>query len=340
MINRSGIYKITCTVNGRFYIGSAVNFRYRWACHTSQAKKGKHHSRYLQNAWNKYGESAFGFEVLLLCAKEDLIMYEQRTIDALKPRFNMSPTAGSSLGSKQTMITRKRISDRKKGKPVGLSTEQEAYRVARVKEVHRALWSNPEWREKRLKKARESGVLRRGKTPNYREGWIEEVTKRMTGANNSNFGKKWSDSRKAELSAVKRTDSKVERVLVGDQMMTFMDMSERCGISRVTIRDRIHKGWTPEKAMSEPASIYKKSDAHKAALSKAKTGVPNPKRDTDKCLKAVCVGNTQFRSRTEAAAFFGVSNGTITNWVDRGSVAEGNGVYSNLPAKAQTWATT
>jgi group I intron endonuclease len=60
-----GVYKITNTVDGKVYIGSTTtNADYRWSTHRSALRTGKHYNRHLQNAWNKYGESAFTFEVV------------------------------------------------------------------------------------------------------------------------------------------------------------------------------------------------------------------------------------------------------------------------------------
>src|SRR5216684_1737979 len=60
----SGIYKITCTANKKIYIGSAVNLYHRKGQHFSDLRQNKHHNPIMQNAWNKYGEQAFIFEVL------------------------------------------------------------------------------------------------------------------------------------------------------------------------------------------------------------------------------------------------------------------------------------
>jgi len=51
----SGIYQIKNTLNGKFYVGSAVNIKQRWSTHISSLNKNNHHSGHLQNAWNKYG---------------------------------------------------------------------------------------------------------------------------------------------------------------------------------------------------------------------------------------------------------------------------------------------
>jgi group I intron endonuclease len=41
-------------------------------------RRGKHHSFILQKAWDKYGENAFEFKLLLVCPKEQRIEYETR----------------------------------------------------------------------------------------------------------------------------------------------------------------------------------------------------------------------------------------------------------------------
>ena len=53
----SGIYKILNKINGKFYIGSAVNFKRRFARHKRLLNINCHPNEYLQNAWNKYWES-------------------------------------------------------------------------------------------------------------------------------------------------------------------------------------------------------------------------------------------------------------------------------------------
>ena len=117
MTNKNcGIYKITNTVTGKFYIGSAVNIKRRWAEHRSQLGANKHGNRHLQNSWNKHGEDSFTFEVLECCEKERLIEREQFYIDNEKPAYNISPTAGNTLGVKRTDETKRKISEAKKGK--------------------------------------------------------------------------------------------------------------------------------------------------------------------------------------------------------------------------------
>lgn len=98
----TGIYQITNLHNGKSYVGSAVSFSKRWKEHLRQLSNGNHHSAVMQRAWNKYGEAAFGFKKLLVCAKEDLLWFEQRALDSLKPAYNICKIAGSVLGYRHT----------------------------------------------------------------------------------------------------------------------------------------------------------------------------------------------------------------------------------------------
>lgn len=104
----SGIYTIALS-DGRIYVGSAVCIRTRWNRHKHDLRRGKHHSSYLQRAWDKYGESAFTFSVVEVCQPHDLIAREQFWMGKLKPVFNTQPIAGSSLGTKHTEATRRKL---------------------------------------------------------------------------------------------------------------------------------------------------------------------------------------------------------------------------------------
>ena len=105
-----GIYRIGIE-DGKCYIGSSVDIKRRWTAHRNKLRRGVHHSLPLQNAWNKYGESAFVFEVIEECENDTLILREQFWIDSQKPAFNVAPAAGSPmLGRKHTQEARNRMS--------------------------------------------------------------------------------------------------------------------------------------------------------------------------------------------------------------------------------------
>lgn len=103
---QSGVYVIRNTVNGKVYVGSAVNLEKRKRQHFQNLKGNYHYNVYLQAAFNKYGESAFEFAVLALVPeKERLLDVEQEFIDFHDAAnrthgYNSRPKASSNLGRK------------------------------------------------------------------------------------------------------------------------------------------------------------------------------------------------------------------------------------------------
>lgn len=113
----TGVYLIENLANGRRYVGSANSLKKRFREHRRQLSEGRHHSRFLQRAWNKYGPLFFRFRVVAYCSRDDLLFYEQRLIDGLKPDYNTSPTAGSQLGYRHTEETRRKMSVARRRNP-------------------------------------------------------------------------------------------------------------------------------------------------------------------------------------------------------------------------------
>lgn len=115
------IYKILNILNNKMYVGSAINFNRRISNHVKLLKENRHHSIYLQNAWNKYGEEKFVFEIIeCVNDKHNLLKCEQFFLDSLKPKYNMASKAGSLLGFKWTEEQKKKkqgINHHNFGKP-------------------------------------------------------------------------------------------------------------------------------------------------------------------------------------------------------------------------------
>lgn len=115
-IRKSGIYKILNTTNDMFYIGQSVDFYVRWSKHKSELNKSIHDNSYLQNAWNKYGEDAFEFIVIEeVTDLSKLNEAEQFWMNITKCcnreiGYNLSPVAGSPLGTKHSNETKNKMS--------------------------------------------------------------------------------------------------------------------------------------------------------------------------------------------------------------------------------------
>lgn len=110
---KSGVYVITAP-NGKRYVGSAVDFPARWSVHRHHLRAGTHHNRHLQSVSNKYGVDSLEFKRILICVREQVVMYEQIAIDALKPEMNAVPTAGNSYGYRHTDETKAKFHLRRK----------------------------------------------------------------------------------------------------------------------------------------------------------------------------------------------------------------------------------
>jgi group I intron endonuclease len=119
--NTSGIYSIVNLINGKIYVGSAVNINKRWKNHKIELRLDRHCNIYLQSAWNKYGEENFSFVVLEYCEREKLIEREQFWIDwnnccNREIGYNLAPKAGSLLGFKPSAETLAKLSVARTGK--------------------------------------------------------------------------------------------------------------------------------------------------------------------------------------------------------------------------------
>lgn len=110
----SGIYAIK--IADGMYVGSALYFRTRILQHLNHLLAGTHPNRHLLSAFRKYGE--FDFEVLE-CVTDParLVEREQYFMDALSPRYNIAPRAGSRLGLRHTAESRAKMSISNKGRP-------------------------------------------------------------------------------------------------------------------------------------------------------------------------------------------------------------------------------
>ena len=151
-MKRTGVYRIRCTVNGKVYVGSAASsFGERWQEHRRDLRQKRHHSRRLQNAWNKYGALYFVFEIVEITAPEHAVAVEQTFIDFWKASdkkhgFNICPVAGSNLGVTRSRETCEKIAAALRGKPL---TEE---RRAKISAAHRGKKMSAESVRKRVAK--------------------------------------------------------------------------------------------------------------------------------------------------------------------------------------------
>ena len=109
-MNKSGIYCIKNTINGKVYVGSAVRFSKRWEKHRRLLCEGHHSNKHLQNAWNKYGKEVFIFYVLeYVIDPLQLVACEQiwiNFLEAVSRGYNIRLIAQSNIGLKHSDKTK------------------------------------------------------------------------------------------------------------------------------------------------------------------------------------------------------------------------------------------
>ena len=84
----SGVYKITNTITGDFYIGSSKDVKHRWREHKCKSTWNKHPNNPMYLDMQKYGIENFEFEILAEVEIASLKETEQQFIETLKPTYN------------------------------------------------------------------------------------------------------------------------------------------------------------------------------------------------------------------------------------------------------------
>lgn len=137
-----GVYQIVCLTTGKLYVGSSQNMHDRWKAHRSALRGNYHDNPRLQNAWNKYGETSFQFQIIEVTTVESTLDREQFYIDTLnvcddRCGFNIALYAEASArgrrlspeaiakgietrkGFRHSEETRQMMSERNKGRYFG-----------------------------------------------------------------------------------------------------------------------------------------------------------------------------------------------------------------------------
>lgn len=161
------VYGIRHLASGRVYVGITIQrISKRWAYHRWALRNGIHMNPYLQNAWNKHGESAFEFIVFETCdSQEALNSAECQLIKALGGlAYNLK--SGGGFGGAPSDESRRKMSLASKGRPKsaetrrrmsegskGVKRQQTPEGQARALEARLKVFQRPEYRERRRQAA-------------------------------------------------------------------------------------------------------------------------------------------------------------------------------------------
>lgn len=199
----SGLYRIVCSANGRFYIGEAKSFKRRWYEHRRKLKRGRHHNPQLQADYGLLGDDAFSFHPYRDIANQsqrratetqDIRIYLGQS--CCYNRSEYSPP--SNLGKKQTKEHRAKISVAHKGKTISAETR------AKISAAGKGKKASPKTLDKL--RSRKTSVETRIKMSAARVGKKHSIATRIK-ISEANKGRKRTSETRAKMraAAVART---------------------------------------------------------------------------------------------------------------------------------------
>lgn len=141
MVIIKGIYCIENKINKKKYIGQSINIEKRWKQHISELRRGKHYNKFLQRAWNKYGESNFEFYIVEQLYASPHAMYnilEAYYISEYKSNdnkfgYNLTIGGDGTIGHTFTEEQRKKISEAQIGRKLTDEWKQHISQVHKEK---------------------------------------------------------------------------------------------------------------------------------------------------------------------------------------------------------------
>ena len=141
----SGIYQIKNKVNGKVYIGQAIDVYERRSKHLSALRNNHHFNPHLQRAWDKYGPKAFEWSFVEACPIDQLQEREKYWVEktnAFYGGYNRTLGGDGTPGRTQSLFEREERSK--------ISTEmwKDKETRARILKAHGDAMSSEEYREK------------------------------------------------------------------------------------------------------------------------------------------------------------------------------------------------
>jgi group I intron endonuclease len=235
----TGIYQIINIINNHSYIGSSKNIYKRWKTHLRALKNNKHHSIYLQRAYNKYGIDSFN--LIIIEQTNKLFKQEKYWINKLSPEYNVGSVGGGDNISNHPNLEqiRKKHSINSKARYQNETIEQKIQRCNNIKGNQ-----NPNWRGGKTffvcpichKELRVTGKYKQKTCAKCRQ---------INGKNNPFFNKHHSKETKEKIRLKKLGQKpKNSRCVVINNILykSYSDASKAVNISIATISNRVKKG--------------------------------------------------------------------------------------------------
>ena len=145
----SGVYKITNTITGDFYIGSSKDVKHRWARHKCKSSLNEHPNNPMYLDMKKYGTDKFEFQILEEVEIDKLKETEQQFIEMLKPAYNSNNANGLDVEKRKKSNEKFQKSDKRK------EYQREYQKSDKYKEYHKEYNKEYEKSSKRKKYKKE-----------------------------------------------------------------------------------------------------------------------------------------------------------------------------------------
>lgn len=149
-----GIYSITNIKNGKRYIGKTqMNFGDRFDSHKSLLRNNKHFNTKLQNAWNKYGEDNFVFDVVEVVEdKQNLEKFNEleigyiQSFNSINDGYNITLGGDGAAGKPMAESTKRKIGEKNRVNMLGRKASEST--KAKMSKSHKGFTHSKESIEK------------------------------------------------------------------------------------------------------------------------------------------------------------------------------------------------
>lgn len=225
----AGVYCIINIINRKKYAGSSINIKNRWQQHKNKLRRGRHENLYLQREFNKYGEDAFDFRVLIYTKPEEALPLEQLILDNYFDLFeyNIARNATApTLGRKFSEEHRRKISESHRG-------ENNPNFGKHFSDETRAKMSKSRSGENHYNFGKTLSEEYKRKISEARKGYtmLEEQKRKLSEANSGDKNPNWID-----ISEDKITEMKSLR----ERGYSYQKIAAAFGVSRCTVQRRLH----------------------------------------------------------------------------------------------------
>ena len=144
-----GIYKITNTVTGDFYIGSSKDVKRRWKEHKYPSIWNKQPNNPMYLDMKNYGTDKFVFEILEEVEIDKLKVTEQKFIELLKPTYNSNNANGLNIERRKEAQKKYNKSD--KGKEAHKEAQKKYRKTDKGKEAQKEYKKTDKYKEAKKK---------------------------------------------------------------------------------------------------------------------------------------------------------------------------------------------